>query len=102
MMSSVGVSLLNTGGFQMRKSLISMLAVAAVALVFPSVGSAQGSARSTTLIGQVVDAGGRGSSGRVVELVSDGVVVGTTRSGYTGEFMFAVGSAGSYTVRTIV
>jgi hypothetical protein len=86
----------------MRKSLTSMLAVAAIALGFPTVGNAQSSGRSTTLIGQVVDAGGRGSSGRTVELVSDGVVVGTTTSTYTGQFMFAVGSAGSYVVRTMV
>jgi hypothetical protein len=86
----------------MRKSLAATLAVAALALGFPTVGSAQSMGKSTTLIGQVVDAGGRGSSGRTVELVSDGVVVGTTTSTYTGQFMFAVGSAGSYVVRTMV
>lgn len=83
----------------MFRSLRLLVAVLSIAIVFPSLGSAQ--SRSTTLLGQIVDAGGRGSAGRHVELVSDGVVVGTTTTSYDGRFMFAV-STGSFVVRTMI
>lgn len=85
----------------MRRSFASLLIALSVTLGMPAVGSAQ-AGRSALLNGQIVDAGGRGSSGRTVELISDGMVVGMTTSSADGHFSFAVGGSGLYVVRTIV
>jgi len=85
----------------MRRSFASLLIALSLTLGLPAVGSAQ-SGRSALLNGQIVDATGRGSSGRSVELINDGIVVGMTTSSYDGHFSFAVGGSGSYVVRTFV
>jgi len=85
----------------MRKSIAVLLIALSVTLGMPTVASAQ-AGRSALLNGQIVDAGGRGSSGRSVELISDGMVVGMTTSSVDGHFSFAIGGAGTYIVRTIV
>lgn len=83
----------------MRKSLAVLLtAIAFVAA--PIVGIAQ--APTSTLRGQVVDAGGRGASDMRVELVSDRMVVATTTSTTDGHFSFPALPAGTYVVRTTV
>ena len=85
----------------MRKSLISLVTAMSMLLAMPTVGLAQ-IGKSASLFGQIVDATGRGAAGKTVELVSDGVVVGMTTSSADGHFTFAVGSSGTYVVRTIV
>lgn len=85
----------------MRKSIANLLIAFSITLGLPAVGSAQ-AGKAGNLFGQIVDATGRGSAGRTVELVSDGMVVGMTTSSADGHFTFAVGSSGSYIVRTIV
>lgn len=85
----------------MRRSIASLLIAFTAMLGMPAVSSAQ-AGRSALLNGQIVDAAGRGSSGRTVELISDGMVVGMTTSSADGHFSFAVGGSGSYIVRTIV
>lgn len=85
----------------MRGSIATLLIALTVTFGIPAVGSAQ-AGRSAMLNGQIVDAGGRGSSGRTVELISEGMVVGMTTSTADGHFSFAIGGAGSYIVRTIV
>lgn len=85
----------------MRKSIVALLVAFTMTLGLPTVGSAQ-TGKAGNLFGQIVDATGRGSSGRTVELVNDGMVVGMTTSSYDGHFTFAVGGSGTYVVRTIV
>jgi hypothetical protein len=86
----------------MRRSIATLLIALSVTFGLPAVGSAQ-VARSATLFGQIVDVAGRGSSGRTVELVRGGVVVGMATSNHDGQFSFAVsGASGTYVVRTFV
>jgi hypothetical protein len=85
----------------MRKSLISLVTALSMLFAMPAVSIAQ-VGKSASLFGQIVDATGRGAAGKTVELVSEGVVVGMTTSSADGHFTFAVGSSGSYVVRTIV
>lgn len=85
----------------MRKSLVTLLIVGAITLGLPTDGSAQ-AGKSSSLFGQIVDATGRGSSGRTIELVSNGIVVGMTTSNSDGHFSFALSGAGTYVVRTFV
>ncbi len=83
----------------MRKTLAVLLA-AIVLMGTPIVGIAQ--APSSTLRGQVVDAGGRGASAVRVELVRDNMVVSTIMSSTDGHFSFPGVPAGNYIVRTMV
>lgn len=83
----------------MRKSIATLLAVI-VLVSAPVIGLAQ--APSSTLRGQIVDAGGRGASGMRVELVSDRMVLATTISVTDGHFSFPGLPAGNYVVRTTV
>ena len=83
----------------MRQVVTGLLVLLTVTIGAPMVGADPSAA---TLIGQVVDAGGRGSVGRSVELVRDGAVVSTAVTAASGEFQFAGIAPGSYVVRTMV
>jgi hypothetical protein len=83
----------------MRRSFATLLIAVSIMFGMPALGNAQ-AGRSDILHGQIVDAAGRGSSGRAVELISEGMVVGMTTSSFDGRFSFAVGGSGSYVVRT--
>ena len=84
----------------MRKSLAVLLSAFTLMLGMPIVGLAQ--APSSTVRGQIVDAGGRGAIGMRVELVSERNVVATTISTGDGFFNFPGIAAGNYVVRTMV
>src|SRR5688572_13695425 len=88
------------GNMALRKSLAALLSALMLTLGAPIVGMAQ--TQGSTLRGQVVDAGGRGSAGMRVELVSDRMVVSTTISGPDGHFSFSAVPANNYIVRTTV
>lgn len=83
----------------MRRPLAVLLA-AIVLMGTPIVAAAQ--APTSTLRGQVVDAGGRGASAVRVELVRDNMVVATIMSTTDGHFSFPGLPAGTYVVRTTV
>jgi len=83
----------------MRRLVAGVLVVATVAFGVPMVGSANGT--TANVIGQLVDAGGRGAEARRVELVRDGVVVGSAVTNTGGNFVFGSIAPGTYTVRTI-
>jgi len=84
----------------MRKSIAVLLSALTLTLGAPIVGLAQ--APTSTLRGQIVDAGGRGATAMRVELVSERLVVATTISTTDGHFSFAGLPAGNYVVRTNV
>ena len=84
----------------MRKSIAVLLSAITLAFGLPIVGIAQ--APTSTLRGQIVDAGGRGATGMRVELVSERFVVATTISTTDGHFNFSGLPAGNYVVRTNV
>lgn len=84
----------------MRKSLAVLLSAITLTFGAPIVAVAQ--APTSTLRGQVVDTGGRGAIGMLVELVSDRLVVATTISMTDGHFSFPGLPAGNYVVRTNV
>jgi hypothetical protein len=78
---------------------VGLFVVLTLAIGAPFVGADPSAA---TVLGQLVDAGGRGAVGRSVELVRDGAVVATTVTAVGGEFMFVGIAPGSYVVRTMV
>lgn len=83
----------------MRQVVTGLLVLLTIAIGAPMAGADPSTA---ALIGQVVDAGGRGAVGRSVELVRDGAVVSTAVTAASGEFRFAGIAPGSYVVRTMV
>lgn len=82
----------------MRKTLAVLLSALALTFGAPIVGLAQ--APTSTLRGQIVDAGGRGATGMRVEVVKESFVVATTISTTDGHFSIAGLPAGNYVVRT--
>lgn len=84
----------------MRKSLAVLLSALTLTFGAPIVGLAQ--APTSTVRGQIVDAGGRGATGMRVDLVSDRTVLATTISVTDGHFSFPGLPAGNYVVRTTV
>lgn len=84
----------------MRKSVAVLLSILTLGLGAPMVGIAQ--TPQSTLRGQVVDPGGRGTAGSRLELVSDSIVVATTISTTDGHFSFPGVPLGNYVVRTYV
>jgi len=83
-----------------RKSLAVLLAAVITLAAAPLTGLAQ--APTSTLRGQIVDAGGRGASNMRVEVVKDSFVLATTMSTTDGYFSFPGLPAGNYVVRTTV
>jgi hypothetical protein len=83
----------------MRKFVAGLLAVLTMAVGVPVV-TANGATAS--VVGQIVDAGGRGSAGLTVELLRDGAVVSSTVTIYGGNFTFSSIAPGNYLVRTTV
>ena len=93
----------------MRKLMTVSLAALTISLGAPSGLAAQvtksspaAPALSSSISGQVVDAGGRGVARQRVELVQNGVVLHTTTTGAAGEFSFASVVSGEYIVRVAV
>ena len=84
----------------MRRLVAGSLAALMLMFGVPVVGTANGSTAS--VLGQVVDAGGRASSGQTVELVLNGAVIGTTVTVGDGRFTFSNLVPGTYQVRTMV
>jgi hypothetical protein len=84
----------------MRKLVAVLLSAITLTVGAPIVALAQ--APTSTLRGQVVDAGGRGTADLRVELVSERMVIATTISTTDGHFSFAGVPAGNYVVRTNV
>lgn len=79
---------------------LALLLAAIVLMGTPIAGVAQ--TPTSTLRGQVVDAGGRGASAVRVELVRDNMVVATIMSTTDGHFSFPGLPTGAYVVRTTV
>lgn len=93
----------------MRKLFAVSLAVLTLSLGAPSGLAAQITKSSpavptpsSSISGQVVDAGGRGAARQRVELVQNGVVLHTTTTGAAGEYSFANVVSGEYIVRVVV
>lgn len=84
----------------MRRLVAGSLAALMLMFGVPVVGLANGSA--ATVLGQVVDAGGRASSGQTVELVQNGAVLRVTVTTADGRFTFSSIAPGTYQVRTMV
>lgn len=83
----------------MRQAVAGLLVVFTLAIGSPMVGASPSDA---TVLGQLVNAGGRGETGQSVELVRDGVVVATTVTMADGEFIFGGIAPGTYIVRTMM
>lgn len=81
----------------MRQVVIGFLVALTLAIGSPMVGANPSAA---TLLGQLVDAGGRGEIGQSVQLVRDGVVITATETTANGEFIFSGVEPGTYVVRT--
>lgn len=84
----------------MRRLIASSLAGLMLTLGVPLVGSANGA--TANVVGQVVDASGRGSESTRVELLLNGAAIGTTTTSSGGSFMFTGIVPGTYVVRTMV
>lgn len=84
----------------MRKLIAALLSAVVLTVGTPLVGLAQST--TSTLRGQIVDAGGRGASDLRVELVRERIVIATTISTIDGHFSFAGVPIGTYVVRTNV
>jgi hypothetical protein len=84
----------------MRRFVASSLAALMLTLGVPLAGSANGAAAN--VVGQVVDASGRGSESTRVELLLNGAAVGTTTTSMGGSFMFTGIVPGTYVVRVMV
>lgn len=84
----------------MRRLIASSLSALLLTLGVPLAGTANGTAAS--VFGQLVDAGGRGSSGMTVELLKNGATIGSTVSGSDGRFTMNGIAPGTYVVRTVV
>lgn len=84
----------------MRRLIAVSLTALMLTLGLPLVGTANGTAAS--VFGQVVDAGGRGSSATTVELLRNGAVIGSTVTSFDGRFSMNGITPGTYVVRTMV
>lgn len=84
----------------MRRLVAASLAALMLMFGVPVVGIANGS--GATVLGQVVDAGGRASSGKTVELVLNGAVISVAVTTADGRFTFNSIAPGTYQVRTMV